>query len=67
MDNKLCRNSKMDELAIEKLEQMQEFCWEAQSKNNDVMGFTPREAYDIFTYLLIVMKEKQIVIDAGKY
>lgn len=67
MEDKLCRNSEMDELAIKKLEQMQEFCWEAQSKNNDVMGFTPREAYDIFTYLLIVMKEKQIVIGSGSY
>ena len=67
MEEKLCRNSKMDELAIKKLEQMQEYCWEAQSKNNDVMNFTPREAYDIFTYLLIVMKEKQIAIRSGPY
>ena len=67
MEDKLCRNSKMDELAIKKLEQMQEYCWEAQGKGENVMCFNPREAYDIFTYLLIVMKEKQIVIGAGKY
>ena len=49
------------------LKQFKNACWDANSEGEDVLGMSPQEAYDIFTYLEMIMDEKGIQIGSGNF